>query len=133
MATTASKRVSGEKPDVVARATAVASEFPGTGDGGSQRLGVQLLHLSSPSLNLGACDTVFPRGEVNPVRPLPGGPALMRNIEAACALQSAEGSGAVWTIQIQGRDARGRPFISSMKRWKTSCGVGTKAGLIRPL
>lgn len=38
----------------------------------------------------------------------------------------AEGSGAVWTIQIQGRDAEGRPFTSSMFNY--SGGMGARAG-----
>lgn len=38
----------------------------------------------------------------------------------------AEGSGAVWTIQIQGRDASGRPFTSSMFNY--SGGMGARAG-----
>ncbi|MFN3937146.1 MAG: hydantoinase B/oxoprolinase family protein [Gemmobacter sp.] len=38
----------------------------------------------------------------------------------------AEGSGAVWTIQIQGRDADGRPFTSSMFNY--SGGMGARAG-----
>lgn len=37
----------------------------------------------------------------------------------------AEGSGAVWTIQIQGRDAAGTPFISSMFNY--SGGMGARA------
>jgi N-methylhydantoinase B/oxoprolinase/acetone carboxylase alpha subunit len=37
----------------------------------------------------------------------------------------AEGSGAVWTIQIQGRDAAGRPFTSSMFNY--SGGMGARA------
>ncbi|MDQ0316910.1 hydantoinase B/oxoprolinase family protein [Amorphus orientalis] len=37
----------------------------------------------------------------------------------------AEGSGAVWTIQIQGRDANGRPFTSSMFNY--SGGMGARA------
>lgn len=37
----------------------------------------------------------------------------------------AEGSGAVWTIQIQGRDADGRPFTSSMFNY--SGGMGARA------
>ncbi len=42
----------------------------------------------------------------------------------------AEGSGAVWTIQIQGRDARGRPFISSMFNYSGGMGArATKQGL----
>jgi N-methylhydantoinase B len=38
----------------------------------------------------------------------------------------AEGSGAVWTIQIQGRDRAGKPFISSMFNY--SGGMGARAG-----
>lgn len=38
----------------------------------------------------------------------------------------SEGSGAVWTIQIQGRDAKGDPFISSMFNY--SGGMGARAG-----
>lgn len=38
----------------------------------------------------------------------------------------AEGSGAVWTIQIQGRDAKGDPFISSMFNY--SGGMGARVG-----
>lgn len=38
----------------------------------------------------------------------------------------AEGSGAVWTIQIQGRDESGRPFTSSMFNY--SGGMGARAG-----
>jgi len=42
----------------------------------------------------------------------------------------AEGSGAVWTIQIQGRDAQNRPFISSMFNYSGGMGArATKAGL----
>ncbi|MGC4026898.1 MAG: hydantoinase B/oxoprolinase family protein [Mesorhizobium sp.] len=37
----------------------------------------------------------------------------------------AEGSGAVWTIQIQGKDAEGRPFTSSMFNY--SGGMGARA------
>ena len=37
----------------------------------------------------------------------------------------AEGSGAVWTIQIQGRDSNGRPFTSSMFNY--SGGMGARA------
>lgn len=37
----------------------------------------------------------------------------------------AEGSGAVWTIQIQGKDASGRPFTSSMFNY--SGGMGARA------
>ncbi|WP_411817847.1 hydantoinase B/oxoprolinase family protein [Hyphococcus sp. DH-69] len=37
----------------------------------------------------------------------------------------AEGSGAVWTIQIQGRDSNGEPFISSMFNY--SGGMGARA------
>ncbi|HZS83146.1 MAG TPA: hydantoinase B/oxoprolinase family protein [Stellaceae bacterium] len=37
----------------------------------------------------------------------------------------AEGAGAVWTIQIQGRDAAGRPFTSSMFNY--SGGMGARA------
>ncbi|MCO5070614.1 MAG: hydantoinase B/oxoprolinase family protein [Rhizobiaceae bacterium] len=37
----------------------------------------------------------------------------------------AEGSGAVWTIQIQGRDAAGKPFTSSMFNY--SGGMGARA------
>ncbi len=37
----------------------------------------------------------------------------------------AEGSGAVWTIQIQGRDASGKPFTSSMFNY--SGGMGARA------
>jgi N-methylhydantoinase B len=35
----------------------------------------------------------------------------------------AEGSGAVWTIQIQGRDERGRPFTSSMFNYSGGMGA----------
>jgi len=35
----------------------------------------------------------------------------------------AEGSGAVWTIQIQGRDAAGRPFTSSMFNYSGGMGA----------
>ena len=38
----------------------------------------------------------------------------------------AEGSGAVWTIQIQGRDRDNRPFTSSMFNY--SGGMGARAG-----
>ena len=38
----------------------------------------------------------------------------------------AEGSGAVWTIQIQGRDSEGNPFTSSMFNY--SGGMGARAG-----
>lgn len=38
----------------------------------------------------------------------------------------AEGSGAVWTVQIQGRDANGRAFTSSMFNY--SGGMGARAG-----
>ncbi len=38
----------------------------------------------------------------------------------------AEGSGAVWTVQVQGRDAAGRPFTSSMFNY--SGGMGARAG-----
>jgi N-methylhydantoinase B len=38
----------------------------------------------------------------------------------------AEGAGAVWTIQIQGRDEDGRPFTSSMFNY--SGGMGARAG-----
>lgn len=42
----------------------------------------------------------------------------------------AEGSGAVWTIQIQGRDAQGKPFISSMFNYSGGMGArATKDGL----
>ncbi|MGA2398846.1 MAG: hydantoinase B/oxoprolinase family protein [Steroidobacteraceae bacterium] len=42
----------------------------------------------------------------------------------------AEGSGAVWTIQIQGRDAAGKPFISSMFNYSGGMGArATKEGL----
>lgn len=37
----------------------------------------------------------------------------------------AEGSGAVWTVQVQGRDANGRPFTSSMFNY--SGGMGARA------
>jgi N-methylhydantoinase B/oxoprolinase/acetone carboxylase alpha subunit len=37
----------------------------------------------------------------------------------------AEGAGAVWTIQIQGRDREGRPFTSSMFNY--SGGMGARA------
>jgi len=37
----------------------------------------------------------------------------------------AEGSGAVWTVQLQGRDAEGRPFTSSMFNY--SGGMGARA------
>jgi N-methylhydantoinase B/oxoprolinase/acetone carboxylase alpha subunit len=37
----------------------------------------------------------------------------------------AEGSGAVWTVQIQGRDSEGRPFTSSMFNY--SGGMGARA------
>lgn len=37
----------------------------------------------------------------------------------------AEGSGAVWTVQVQGRDADGRPFTSSMFNY--SGGMGARA------
>ena len=38
----------------------------------------------------------------------------------------AEGSGAVWTVQIQGEDSEGRPFTSSMFNY--SGGMGARAG-----
>jgi N-methylhydantoinase B/oxoprolinase/acetone carboxylase alpha subunit len=42
----------------------------------------------------------------------------------------AEGSGAVWTMQIQGRDRDGRPFISSMFNYSGGMGArATKDGL----
>ena len=42
----------------------------------------------------------------------------------------AEGSGAVWTMQIQGRDQAGRPFISSMFNYSGGMGArATKDGL----
>jgi N-methylhydantoinase B/oxoprolinase/acetone carboxylase alpha subunit len=42
----------------------------------------------------------------------------------------AEGSGAVWTIQIQGRDERGAPFTSSMFNYSGGMGARReKAGL----
>ncbi len=42
----------------------------------------------------------------------------------------AEGSGAVWTIQIQGRDEAGRPFTSSMFNYSGGMGArATKPGL----
>jgi len=42
----------------------------------------------------------------------------------------AEGSGAVWTIQIQGKDADGRPFTSSMFNYSGGMGArANKAGL----
>ncbi|HLQ13506.1 MAG TPA: hydantoinase B/oxoprolinase family protein [Steroidobacteraceae bacterium] len=42
----------------------------------------------------------------------------------------AEGSGAVWTIQVQGRDRDGRPFISSMFNYSGGMGArATKNGL----
>lgn len=42
----------------------------------------------------------------------------------------AEGSGAVWTIQIQGRDAEGKPFTSSMFNYSGGMGArATKPGL----
>jgi len=42
----------------------------------------------------------------------------------------AEGSGAVWTVQIQGRDASGRPFTSSMFNYSGGMGArATKPGL----
>lgn len=42
----------------------------------------------------------------------------------------AEGSGAVWTMQIQGRDREGRPFISSMFNYSGGMGArATKDGL----
>ena len=42
----------------------------------------------------------------------------------------AEGSGAVWTIQIQGRDRAGKPFISSMFNYSGGMGArATKRGL----
>lgn len=42
----------------------------------------------------------------------------------------AEGSGAVWTIQIHGRDARGKPFTSSMFNYSGGMGArATKPGL----
>src|SRR5262249_43844115 len=41
----------------------------------------------------------------------------------------AEGSGAVWTIQIQGKDARGEPFTSSMFNYSGGMGARrTKSG-----
>jgi N-methylhydantoinase B/oxoprolinase/acetone carboxylase alpha subunit len=41
----------------------------------------------------------------------------------------AEGSGAVWTIQIQGRNANGNPFTSSMFNYSGGMGARqTKAG-----
>ena len=42
----------------------------------------------------------------------------------------AEGSGAVWTIQVQGRDAAGKPFTSSMFNYSGGMGArATKPGL----
>jgi N-methylhydantoinase B/oxoprolinase/acetone carboxylase alpha subunit len=42
----------------------------------------------------------------------------------------AEGSGAVWTIQIQGRDDQGQPFTSSMFNYSGGMGARrTKPGL----
>ncbi len=42
----------------------------------------------------------------------------------------AEGSGAVWTIQVQGKDAEGRPFTSSMFNYSGGMGArATKVGL----
>src|ERR1700691_894944 len=42
----------------------------------------------------------------------------------------AEGSGAVWTIQIQGRETQGKPFISSMFNYSGGMGArATKEGL----
>lgn len=42
----------------------------------------------------------------------------------------AEGSGAVWTIQVQGRDAEGRPFTSSMFNYSGGMGArATKPGI----
>lgn len=42
----------------------------------------------------------------------------------------AEGSGAVWTIQVQGRDAAGEPFTSSMFNYSGGMGArATKDGL----
>ena len=42
----------------------------------------------------------------------------------------AEGSGAVWTIQIQGRDKANKPFISSMFNYSGGMGArATKQGL----
>jgi N-methylhydantoinase B len=42
----------------------------------------------------------------------------------------AEGSGAVWTIQIQGRDKDDRPFTSSMFNYSGGMGArATKSGL----
>jgi len=38
----------------------------------------------------------------------------------------AEGAGAVWTVQVQGRDSSGRPFTSSMFNY--SGGMGARAG-----
>lgn len=42
----------------------------------------------------------------------------------------AEGSGAVWTVQIQGRDAQGKPFTSSMFNYSGGMGArATKPGI----
>ncbi len=42
----------------------------------------------------------------------------------------AEGSGAVWTIQVQGKDANNKPFISSMFNYSGGMGArATKKGL----
>lgn len=42
----------------------------------------------------------------------------------------AEGSGAVWTVQVQGRDDEGRPFTSSMFNYSGGMGArATKPGL----
>ncbi len=42
----------------------------------------------------------------------------------------AEGSGAVWTMQVQGRDRAGKPFISSMFNYSGGMGArATKGGL----
>jgi N-methylhydantoinase B/oxoprolinase/acetone carboxylase alpha subunit len=42
----------------------------------------------------------------------------------------AEGSGAVWTVQIQGRDADGKPFTSSMFNYSGGMGArATKPGI----
>ncbi|MCF1503107.1 hydantoinase B/oxoprolinase family protein [Afifella sp. H1R] len=57
-------------------------------------------------------------------------PILKALSEVAPDRVVAEGSGAVWTVQIQGRDANGRPFTSSMFNYSGGMGArATKPGL----
>ncbi|MBZ8132432.1 hydantoinase B/oxoprolinase family protein [Afifella sp. IM 167] len=57
-------------------------------------------------------------------------PVLKALAEVAPDRVVAEGSGAVWTVQIQGRDANGRPFTSSMFNYSGGMGArATKPGL----